>query len=84
MITSTGNIIHLLQTCTFHLLIHTKEIALPLHERSFYKQLFQRVDNCSRSFVTKAEAMTFFSDSGIPVSFLEEVHYLKAKLKGKK
>ncbi|KAI8338833.1 hypothetical protein BD560DRAFT_493537 [Blakeslea trispora] len=49
------------------------EFNLSLQEKTAYKQFFERVDIYNRTFVTKAEAMSFFSDSGIPLSFLEEI-----------
>lgn len=46
---------------------------LSAQDRSIYRELFVTADVERKSFLTKKDAMSFFSKTGIPGAFLEEV-----------
>lgn len=46
---------------------------LSAQDRSIYQELFVTADVERKNFLTKKEAMSFFSKTGIPAAFLEEV-----------
>lgn len=47
--------------------------SLSVQDRSAYRELFLIADVEKKSFLIKREAMSFFSKTGIPGAFLEEV-----------
>ncbi|KAG2237216.1 hypothetical protein INT48_006620 [Thamnidium elegans] len=49
------------------------EIYLNAQEKYTYKEFFKIADVDQKSFLAKNEAMTFFSKTGIPSAFLEEI-----------
>lgn len=56
--------------------IAVESMNLLAQDRSIYRELFATADAEQKSFLTKKEAMLFFSKTGIPGAFLEEVDIL--------
>ncbi|CEP08584.1 hypothetical protein [Parasitella parasitica] len=48
-------------------------LGLSAQDRSVYRELFSIADTEKKSFLMKKEAMAFFSNTGIPRAFLEEI-----------
>ncbi|KAL7310369.1 hypothetical protein PS15m_009880 [Mucor circinelloides] len=51
----------------------SESVNLSAQNRSIYRELFVTADVERKSFLTKKEAMSFFSKTGIPGAFLEEI-----------
>jgi hypothetical protein len=47
--------------------------SLPVQDRPVYRELFSIADVEKKRFLIKRETMSFFSKTGIPGAFLEEV-----------